>query len=211
MVTEFPAWAMLGSDVMAGMIESVVPLLDIPFTVTITFALPAARLGTEITMLPLLQEVGTTLMPPRVTVPVPWLAPKLPPVIVTAVPATPIADDRLLILGVAVKATALLATPATLTTMLPAPGTAPVGITTVMLVSLQLVDAATAPLNVTVLSFCTLPNPIPVIWTNVPGGPAMGNKAPTLNGATLNTKALLATLFTVTPTAPLEAPLGMDA
>src|SRR5258707_3524158 len=96
---------------MAGMIVNGVPMLATPFTVTTTFALPATKLGTGITMLLLLQEGGATLFPPTLTVLVPWLAPKLPPLMVTAVPAAPVAGDRLLMVGVTVKVQPLLATP----------------------------------------------------------------------------------------------------
>jgi hypothetical protein len=208
---ESPTWATPGRDVIAGMIENEVPMLGIPFTVTTTFALPATKLGAGITILPLLQKVGATLFPPMLTVLLPWLAPKLPPLMVTAVPAAPVDGDRLLRVGVTVKGVPLLATPPTLTTMLPVPGKVPLGISTVIPVSLQLVGVSAAPLNVTTLFPWTPPNPIPVMWTGVPGGPAMGDIPLTLKRATLNATLLLATPFTVTPSVPLEAPLGMDA
>lgn len=58
------------------------PLLAAPDTVTTTFPV-VAPLGTRTAMLVLLQLVGVAAVPLKVTVLVPWVAPKLVPVIVT--------------------------------------------------------------------------------------------------------------------------------
>jgi len=73
------------------------------------------------------------------------------PAIITAVPTAPEAGVRLVIVGVgiSVKLTPPLATPATVTTTLPV--VAPLGTLTVMPLSLQLVAVAAVPLNATVL------------------------------------------------------------
>jgi hypothetical protein len=71
------------------------------------------------------------------------------PEIVTDVPTTPAAGDRLSILGVTVKVTVLLAWPPTVTTT--GPVVALTGTGAVMLVALQLVGVAVVPLKVTVL------------------------------------------------------------
>jgi hypothetical protein len=71
------------------------------------------------------------------------------PEIVTEVPTTPEAGDRLSILGVTVKVTLLLAWPPIVTTT--GPVVALTGTGTVMLVALQLVGVAVVPLKVTVL------------------------------------------------------------
>ena len=87
----------------------------------------------------------------NVTVLVPWLAPKFVPVIVTAVPAGPVAGERLEMAGTGstVKFTALLATPFTVTTTFPV--LAPAGTGTWIDVPVQPVGEPRVPLKVTVL------------------------------------------------------------
>src|SRR6267378_2617410 len=84
-------------------------------------------------------------------------------------------------MGTTVKLTPLLATPPTVTTTLPV--VAPVGTGTTMLVALQLVGVAAVPLNVTVLVPCVAPKFVPVIVTDVPTGPEVGDRLP-IAGAT---------------------------
>ena len=95
------------------------------------------------------QLVGVAVVPLNVTVLLPWVLPKVVPAIVTEVPATPEGGDRLVMCGVTVKLTALLATPPTVTTTLPV--VAPLGTGTTMEAALQLVGVAAVPLKVTVL------------------------------------------------------------
>ena len=71
-----------------------------------------------------------------------------------------------------VKLTPLLATPFTVTTTLPV--VAPLGTVTPMLVALQLVTVAAAPLKVTVLDPCVEPKFEPEIVTALPAGPEVG-------------------------------------
>ena len=68
---------------------------------------------------------------------------------VTDVPTAPEVGERLLILGVTVNDTPLLATPPTVTTTLPV--VAALGTGTTICVALQLVGVAAVPLKVTVL------------------------------------------------------------
>ena len=127
------------------------PLLAIPPTVTTTLPV-VAPFGTGATMLLALQLVGVAEMPLKVTMLVPWLAPKLEPAMVTDVPITPDVGFRLVTLGggtVTVKGTPLLALAPTVTTTLPV--VAPTGTGTTMLVALQLVGVPAVPLNLTVL------------------------------------------------------------
>jgi hypothetical protein len=70
------------------------------------------------------------------------------------------------------KTLPLLAEPATVTTTLPV--VAPAGTGTVMLLSLQVVGVAVAPLNVTVLVPCVAPKFAPAIVTNAPTGAPVG-------------------------------------
>jgi hypothetical protein len=79
---------------------------------------------------------------------------------------------------VTVKFTPLLATPPTFTTTFPV--VAPFGTDVAMLVAVQLVTAATVPLNVTVLDPCVDPKFVPVIVTAVPTGPEVADKLVTL-------------------------------
>lgn len=96
---------------------------------------------------------------------------------VTEVPTGPDVGDTLLMLGagiVTVKETPLLAWPLTVTTTLPV--VAPFGTGTTMDVALQLVGVAAVPLNVTVLVPWLDPKVVPVIVTEVPVGPEVGDK-----------------------------------
>ena len=54
-----------------------------------------------------------------------------------------------------------------------------------MLLLLQLVGAAGIPLKLTVLTFCVVgPKPLPVIVTDVPTGPNVGDKPETVGNST---------------------------
>lgn len=78
-----------------------------------------------------------------------------------------------------------------------------------MLVVLQLVGVATAPLNVTVLVPCEAPKFAPATVTEVPTGPDVGLKLVMLGGTrTVKETPLLASPPTVTTTLPVVAPLG---
>ena len=124
------------------------PLLATPFTVTTTGPVVAAD-GTEVPIVVTFQLVGVADLPLNETVLEPWLAPKPDPLIATVVPAAPDVGERLLITGVTVKVTLLLAVPLTLTTtglVVAAAGT----VATIELV-FQLVGLAATPLKVSVL------------------------------------------------------------
>ena len=77
-------------------------------------------------MLVAFQLVGVAAAPLKVTVLVPWVAPKSPPEIATDVPGIPDVGLRLVMVGATPKFTPLLATPPTVTTTFPVlapPGT----------------------------------------------------------------------------------------
>ena len=145
---------------MDGITVNVKPLLAIPPTVTTTGPVsapgPATGIGgpgTVTTMLVALQLAMLLAKTPlKVRKLLPWVAPKLAPVMVTEVPTVPELGLRLVIVGgsVTVKATPLLARPLTVTTTLPV--VAPAGTGTRMLVLPQLAGVAAVPLNVTVLA-----------------------------------------------------------
>jgi hypothetical protein len=73
-----------------------------------------------------------------------------------------------------VKVNPLLAIPETVTTILPV--VPPVGTGTVMLPGPQLMGAPAIPLNVTVLVPCAAPKFTPVIETEAPTAPDVGDK-----------------------------------
>jgi hypothetical protein len=128
-------------------------------------------------------------------------------VIVTDVPAGPEAGERLVILGATVNVTPLLASPPTVTTTFPVVALFGTGRT--MLVALQLVGVAAVPLKLTVLFPCDAPKLVPVIVTEVPTRPAVGDRLVMLGGMiTVKATPLLAWLPTVTTTFPVVAPLG---
>jgi Na+-transporting methylmalonyl-CoA/oxaloacetate decarboxylase beta subunit len=123
-------------------------------------------------------------VPLNVTVLVPWAGPKFVPTIFTEVPTTPDVGDRLVILGVGatVKLTPLLALPPTVTTTLPV--VAPVGTVTFIEVAPQLVIVvAVVVLNFTVLVPCVEPKFVPVIVTDAPTAPEIGDKLVMLEAA----------------------------
>jgi len=125
-------------------------LLFTPLANTTTFPVVAPE-GTVVAMLVALQLVTVAVVPLNFTVPLPWVAPKFVPVIVTAAPTAPVVTDRLVMCGATstVKVTPLLGDPETVTTTLPV--VAPLGTVAAMLVALQLVTVPVVPLNFTVL------------------------------------------------------------
>src|SRR6201988_3646473 len=111
---------------------------------------------------------------------------------------------------VTVKAMPLLVCVPTVTVILPV--VAPVGTGTVMLVALQLVGAAVAPLNLTRLVLCVAPKFAPGIATGVPTVPEVMERLVMLGagGGVVTVKAmpLLVCVPTVTVTLPVVAPVG---
>jgi hypothetical protein len=132
-------------------------------------------------------------------------------VIVTAVPTAPEVGERLVMLGAAVPTSnpyGLLATPPTVTKTFPV--LAPDGIGTTMLVTLQLVGLPAVPLNVTVLFPCAEPKPDPLMVTDVPTTPPLGDILLMLgsNEVTVNSTPLVRPPPTDTTTSPVVAPAG---
>lgn len=133
--------------------------------------------GTPAIIVVAFQFVVLADTPPMVTVLDPWVEPKFVPVIVTNVPTEPEDGDRPEMLGPddgTVKFTPLLAVPPTITTTFPV--VAPDGTAATMLVALQLVGLAVTPLKVTVLDPCDGPKFDPLIVTDVPTGPEIGER-----------------------------------
>jgi hypothetical protein len=181
-VTGVPAGPEVGARLlMLGVTVKRTPLLERPRAVTTTLPL-VAPFGTNVAILVSVQLVTGSGAPLRVIALVPWDAPKLAPVIVTAVLTGPEAGERFVILGGTrtVKATPLLAAPPTVTTIFPV--VAPAGTGTAMLVELQLVGVAVVPLKVTVLVPWDAPKFVPAIVTEVPTGPDVGLRELMLGG-----------------------------
>ncbi len=111
-----------------------------------------APVGTATATLVVLQLVGVAAIPLKVTVLVPCDAPKFVPAIVTGVPTGPDVRLRPCMFGAGiatVKFRLLLGWPPTVTMTFPV--LAPAGTGAVMVVAVQAVGIAAAPLKVTVL------------------------------------------------------------
>ncbi len=210
-VTEVPTTPEVGDRLLidgGGTTVKETPLLACPLTVTTTLPV-LAPLGTGTTIAVALQLVGVAVAPLKVTVLVPWLEPKFVPVMVTEVPTMPEAGERVVTEGgiITVNDTPLLACPLTVTTRLPV--LAPLGTGTMTEVALQLVGVAVVPLNLTALVPWVDPKFVPVIVTDVPTTPEVGDR-PVMEGGgiTVNDTPLLTCPLTVTTTLPVLAPLG---
>jgi hypothetical protein len=158
------------------------PLLATPPTVTTTFPV-VAPLGTGATMVVLSQLVGVVAVPLNVTVLVPSGPPKFDPVMITEVPFGPNVGFKPEMFGrggVTVNKTPLLLPPLVLITMFPV--VAPGGTKTVMLVALQVVAVALAPLNVTKLVPWVAPKFVPAIVTTSFTAPEVGFTVVILGG-----------------------------
>jgi hypothetical protein len=170
------------------------PLLVTPFTVTMTLP-EVAPLGTGATNEVLLQFVAVAVAPLKVTVLVPCVEPKFVPVIVTPVPIGPEDGERLLIFGVGrtVNDTPLLGWPFTVMTTFPV--LAAVGtVATIDVVPQLVIVVAVVPLKVTVLAPCVVPKFAPVIVTEAPTAPEVGDTLDMLGvGTTVNATLLLST------------------
>jgi len=179
MVTAVPTGPEAGDRLaMPGVTVKFEPLLAAVPTVTTTLPV-VAPLGTFTTMLVALQLVAVpALVLLKVTVLVLCDAPKLVPVIVTAVPTGPEVGDRLAIPGVTAKLEPVLATLATVTTTDALPKLKPLGTVTTMVVAFQLVTLAGVLPKFTVLVPCVDPKLLPEIVTAVPTGPEVGDRLP---------------------------------
>jgi hypothetical protein len=98
-------------------------------------------------------------------------------------PAPPVTGDKLVMLGaVTVNNLPLLATPPIVTTTLPV--VAPVGTAALIEVALhKVIVVAVVPLNFTVFVPWLAPNPLPVIVTDVPAPPEVGDRLVMLGAA----------------------------
>src|SRR6266480_4022116 len=192
--------------VIAGVTVKFTPLLATPLALTTTFPV-VALLGTVTPILDAPHDVTLAVVPLNLTVLLPWVEPNVVPVIVTAAPTAPVVIDKLVMAGVTVKLTPLLATPLALTTTFPV--VAPPGTVTPMLDAPHDVTFAVVPLNVTVPVPCELPKFDPVIVTAAPTAPDVTDKLVMLGaGTTVKLMPLLAAPATVTTTFPVVAPLG---
>lgn len=134
-----------------------------------------ALLGTGATICVLLQLVGLIAVPFKVTVLDPCVEPKFTPEIVTELPINPDVGDMLRMPAeVSVKGRPLLLRFDTLTTTFPV--SVPTGTGATICVLLQLVGVVITPLKATVLDPCVDPKFVPVIMTEVPAEPDVGDR-----------------------------------
>jgi hypothetical protein len=184
------------------------PLLFAPLAYTTTFPVVAPA-GTVVATLPALQLVAVARVPLNVTMPLPWVEPKLLPEIVTGVPTTPDETLRPLMLGLpsTVKLLALLFTPLAKTTTFPV--VAPAGTVATMLLAPQLLTAAAVPLNLTVPLPWLDPKLLPAIVTVAVTAPEVGDTLVMVGAET--TEKLTPLVFTplaFTSTCPVVAVAG---
>jgi hypothetical protein len=207
MVTEVPTTPEVGDRLlMIGSTVKALPLLEVPPTASTTNPVVALA-GTGTTIEVALQLLGVAAAPLKATVLVPCVEPKPVPVIVMEVPTTPKAGDKLLMAGTTVKGMPLLAVPPTVT--ITDPEVAPAGTGTTIEVALQEFGVAAVPLNVTVLVPCEAPKFVPLIVTDVPITPNVGERLLMIGGVvTVKVTPLLAVPPTVTTTDPEVAPAG---
>jgi hypothetical protein len=132
----------------------------------------------------LLQLEGVAVVPLNVTALDPCVEPKFSPLIVTDVPINPDGGESVSMLAEeSVNDRPLLLRLETLTTTFPE--IAPTGTGTTICVLLQLVGVAVTPLKVTVLEPCAVPKFVPVMVTEVPSVPLLGDKLVRFGTATL--------------------------
>jgi hypothetical protein len=187
------------------------PEIETPLAVTATVPV-VAPVGTTATIDVAVQLlIVVAAVPLNFTVPV--VVPKFVPVIVTVAPTAPEFGDRLLIVGVArtVNEEPALDLLLTVTTTLPV--VAPVGTFATIDVALQLViEVAEVPLNFTVLAPCVVPKFVPVIVTEAPTAPEVGDRLLIVGVAeTVNVGPVTETPLAVTTTVPVVAPVGTAA
>lgn len=143
------------------------------------------------------QPVTAKSCPPNVTVPDPCGEPKFAPLICTEAPSGAELGDKLLMLGAGrtVNPDPLLFTPSAFTITFPV--VAAEGTVVAMLVELQLVIAAIAPLKLTVPLPWVVPKFVPVIVTAAPAAPEVTDRPVMLGGGTT---VKLAPLLSKVPT-----------
>jgi len=174
----------------------------------------SAVAGTAATIVESLHEDTAAFTPPKVTRPVPWLAPKLDPVIVTDVLAGPdvgeIADTPD---ATGPEVTVNIVSPRNdvailLLVTIKSPVVAPGGTIATTIVGDQLVVVALVPLKVTLPE---TPRFAPLMSTVAPTGPATGDKL-VMAGTTTKRTLLLQTrpLLTATSEKPGGALIGTE-
>ncbi len=184
------------------------PLLLTPLAFTTTLPVVAPD-GTDACIDPVPHDVTVAAVPLNVTAPLPWVAPKLVPVIVTDVPTGPEVGERLVMFGVGstVKFTPFVFTPLAFTTTFPV--VAPVGTVTAMLVALHVPTVAVVPLKLTVPVPWVEPKFDPVIVTGAPTAPDVTDRLAMLGvGRTVKFTPFVFTPLAFTTTFPVVAPVG---
>ena len=149
------------------------------------------------------------VVPLNLIVLAPCVEPKPVPVTVTDVPTAPVEGDKLVILGAAttVNVVPALVTPATVTVTLPV--VAPVGTVVVSVVEVAAVTVAVVVLNLTVFADGVVEKFVPVMVTEAPIAPVVGDNE-LIVGVRRTVKAmpLLLTPLALMTTLPVDAPVG---
>jgi hypothetical protein len=219
-VTEVPVTPDVGERLLIvgeGKVVNNSPLLgtELALVVTVTgpvsITLPTVdgTLATIDVSLQLTIELGLTPRALNFSALFPAVAPKLVPVMLTETPEPPDVGEMpvMVAAGTTVSGSPLLSMLSTFTTTLPV--VAPVGTGTTIEVSLQLVGAATVPLNVTVLFPWGDPKFLPVTVIDAPTAPDVGRSCEMPGPeVTVKGRPLLATPLRETMTSPLVAPGG---
>ena len=152
-------------------------LVALPYGVATEIRPLVAVAGTVVAMLVVVLDAtnaGLVLNPTLLLLPV---VSKFIPVIVTAVPAGPIAGAKPetvgALLGPTTNDAALVAVPFGDVTLID-PVVAPAGTCATSCVADADVTTAATPLNLTVFAAVVVPNPVPLMVTAVPDGPPLG-------------------------------------
>jgi len=180
-----------------------------PLTVTATGP-DVAPVGTVAVIDDAVQvPIVVAVVPLNVTLP--FVVPKFEPPMVTEV-VPPVPEDGVSVeidrVSKTVNEEPALAAPPTVTTTLPV--VAPAGTVVVIEVLLQVPTVAVVPLNFTVLVLCVAPKFVPVIVTEAPTAPEVGDRL-VIVGDTVNEGPVTVTPLTVTATGPDVAPVGTVA
>lgn len=192
--------------VKSGTVKVLSLLLAIPLTVTTT-APVVAPLGTDATICVSLQLVIVVAVTPlNVTVLVPWVAPKLRPVIVTDVPAEPeVGANEVIVGGGAVlrrMETLALAQFATARSGFPSPFRSPMAMECGLVPTAKFVAAPNEPVPVPRRMETSLPNSFATARSGLPS--PFKSLMATENGPTPATK------FVAAPNVPVPVPRRME-
>jgi hypothetical protein len=179
MVTTCPTSPAAGDSIITvGAVENCKALVVRPAAMIVTEVVPGGKGGTCATTVLEFQFATCALIPLNWTLLEPWVFPSAVPEIESQEPTLPEVADKLPRLGLTVNAAALLEVEFAVTIADPSPGEAEGGTCATMVVEVQLVIWASAPPMTTepVIEDCEEPKPEPVMVTDVPAIPEVGER-----------------------------------